>query len=215
MSDDELNRLTRAYLNRRTGRALPSHLHEDVTSSILSGRRHRRPLATTLGAVALVIASAAAAVVVVAVHDNNGGSRVIGSAQSPTQVVIVRTPGNLVLPSIDRTITDPQMAARLAADIEGLPEFPQSERCPADFGTAYTLTFVMPDGSSSWAATIGAQGCELVRVANQPTRWAMHSPGLWADLASALGLSPSEIRPAVCLGTNSSPGCAPLVTPSI
>jgi hypothetical protein len=164
-------------------------------------RTFRAPLAAL--AISLAVASALVAGVVLAFH-SGAYSGVVRNA--PAQVTVVRTPGNLVLPPLDRTITDAQMAERLAADVERLPQFPSDKRCPIDFGTSYTLTF-MPAHGSSWAATMGAQGCQVVQVMNEPTLWAAHSPGLWADLATALGVGPSEVLPPVCLGAPA-PSCA-------
>ncbi len=207
MSEEELRRLTRAYLNRRTARTPPPEFEQRLLESVVTARQRNR-VAGVLGAVALVGASVVAAAVVLAVHNSGARLGAAGSSPAPTQVAIVRTPGNLVLPPVDRTITDAQMAARLAADIESLPPFPPAERCPIDFGTTYTLTFVLPDGSS-WTATVAAQGCQVVHVASQPTQWAMHSPGFWDDLTTALGLTQSQVLPPVCLGPTRS-GCAPI-----
>ncbi len=120
-----------------------------VTERYNEVRTFRAPLAAL--AITLAVASALVAGVVLA-FQSGAYAGVVHSA--PAQVRVARTPGNLVLPPIDRTITDAQTAERLAADAERLPQFPSDERCPVDFGTSYTLTFVVTDGSS-WAATIG------------------------------------------------------------
>ena len=170
-------------------------------------RTFRAPLAVL--AISLAVASTLVAGVVLAFH---GGAYSGVVRDAPAQVTVVRTPGNLVLPPLDRTITGVQLAERLAADVERLPQFPSDERCPIDFGTSYKLTFMPADGSS-WAATIGAQGCQVVLVTNEPTLWAAHSPGLWADLATALGVSPSDVLPPVCLGAPA-PSCAQIANRS-
>jgi hypothetical protein len=122
-------------------------------------------------------------------------------------VHVVRTPGLLVLPQVDRTITDRVVAGRLADDIRGLRpwaiEVPNSRdvavSCPMDYGTSYTLTFTSP-GSASWTATIGILGCSLVSIPGWPTLLDFGATPLLDDLGTALGLSPDELVPVACGG---------------
>lgn len=128
-------------------------------------------------------------------------------ASSLTKLTVVRTPGHLVLPSLTYRITDSQAAQRIVADIRTLPQFPAAERCPADFGTSYALTFMSAAGAS-WTATVSAQGCQVVDVSNERLKWALHVPKFWQDMADALNLTVNQLLPTVCQ-SSSQQGCVP------
>jgi hypothetical protein len=201
ISDEDVVGLTRAYLTRRRAQPAPRDLEANAMSFAFAHGRTKQ-VAVILGSVALVVASALTAGVVLAFHhaETYRGVTEPGSA-TQSRVHIIRVAGTLALPSLNRTIRDARTVAALAVDIRTLPRFPLDERCPADFGTHYSLTFTVA-GSAPWSATIGAQGCEVVRVSGQPTRWAAQSPQLWSDLAVALGLSPDQVQPSsVSTGT--------------
>jgi hypothetical protein len=142
-------------------------------------------------------------------HDAEPSSVPTPSPAAQIQLHIVRFPGEVVLPPLDRTISDKPIVARLATDIRSLPLFPRDERCAASDGTYYSLTFT-PAGAPSWTASIGAQGCEVVQIAGKPVQWAAHSPQLWADLATALGLRADQVQPSICIDA-AMRNCAPLV----
>ena len=194
--DDELKRLTRAYLNRRTGRPPAADLEGRAMRLAISSRA-RRPIAATAATVAVIVTSVFVAAVVLAFHD---GARTPTPADSTRQdeVHVVRAPGGLKLPPLDRTITDPVTINRLAGEVRSLPKIPANEHCPADLGTSYTLTFVQ--ASKTWTAVIHAQGCQTVQLSTGQTLWASTTPMLWSDLAIALGLPNSEVNPLVCDG---------------
>src|SRR5438045_3293268 len=68
----------------------------------------------------------------------------VAARSDPTvvSVHITRDPGLVVVPPVDRTISDRDVAGTLAGDIEGLPPFPNGGfMCPIDFGTSYSLVF--------------------------------------------------------------------------
>jgi hypothetical protein len=210
-SDEDVIHLTRGYLSRRRGQPAPRDMEANAMNFAFARRGGKRA-ATLLGATALVLASAVTAVGVLAFHT---APRSGGGAAGPTaqgQLHIIRTPGNLVLPQLDLTISNSHTIASLAADIRALPSFPRGERCPAAFGTYYSLTF-MPVGGSAWTARIQAQGCEIVEIKGKPTLWAAHSPQLWMDLRNALGLRANQVQPSVCLGPNTPSECVPLNQP--
>jgi hypothetical protein len=195
ISDEDVVGLTRAYLSRRRAQPAPRDLEANAMSFAFT-RGRTKQLAVILGSVALVVASALTAGVVLAFHHTETYRGVTGTGSATqSRVHITRIAGNLTLPPINRTIRDTKTVAALALDIHALPRFPLDERCPADSGTYYSLMFAVA-GSAPWTATIGAQGCEVVRITGQPAQWAAHSPQLWSDLAMALGLSPDQIQPS-------------------
>ena len=161
-----------------------------------------------IGSVVALITSLVATGVVLAFQFAEAQFGIGFAAES--QLHITRSPGNLQLPWLDRTIRDTTNIAALAADIRNLPPYPIYERCPVSFGTYYSLMFEQT-GSLPLSATIEAQGCEVVQVPGQPPQWAAHSPQLWSDMAVALGVSKNELQPAVCL-TPMEVNCAPLVS---
>lgn len=161
-----------------------------------------------LGSLVVLITSLVATGVVLAFHLAETQFGIGFAGQS--QLHITRSPGNLELPSLDRTIRDPANIAALAADIRGLPPYPIYERCPVSFGTYYSLTFEGP-GSLQWSVIVQAQGCEIVQVPGQPPQWAAHSPQLWSDMAVALNLTQNELQPAGC-PTPTDVGCVPIVS---
>jgi len=124
-------------------------------------------------------------------------------------VHITRDPGLFVLPQVDQTITNRDVAATLAGDIEALPAFPpRIISCPVDFGTSYTLLF-NTTSTRHWSATVSAQGCRTVRLSDGRTLWALLTPKLFADLGAALGLAPDELIPRPCVGVASGSRCYP------
>ncbi len=192
VTDEELANLTRAYLTRRRGQPAPRNLESDAVSFAFAHRRTKR-LGVVLGAAALVAASALTAGVVLAFH-HASQSPATSNAATQARVRIVRFPGTLALPPLDRTIHSATIVRALAADVESLPRYPLDERCPADFGTYYFLTFTFL-GSSPLSAKIEAEGCEVVQVPGKPVQWAARSPQLWADLTRALGFDPRNLPP--------------------
>jgi hypothetical protein len=197
ISDEELRRLTRAYLGRRTGRTPPADLEQRVTAHAFS-RRTRLPLSGVMGVAAIALASVLAAALVLTFHVQPRSVGTSGSS-APTQVHIVRTPGLLVLPPVNVAISDSATAARLASDIRGLPNEPTFCIGGGGFGTSYTLTFAGP-GTTTWTATIEVGGCDSIDVSNGPVLSAANAPNLWSDLGSALGLTSDEVNPAECGG---------------
>jgi hypothetical protein len=124
-------------------------------------------------------------------------------------VHITRDPGLLVIPQIDQTIADRDMAATLAGDIEALPAFPRRViSCPVDFGTSYSLTF-STTRAQNWSATVSAQGCRAVRLSDGRMLWALLATKLFADLGAALSLPPDELIPRPCAGVASGSRCYP------
>jgi len=86
------------------------------------------------------------------------------------------------------TVRSPARARAVAAAVCGLPAMPRVVvNCPADLGVSYRLSFAA--GSSGFpVVTAAAGGCETVAGAG-PARSAARSPGFWAVLAHALGIS--------------------------
>jgi hypothetical protein len=192
-ADDELIALTRAYLTRRRGQPAPRDLESNALTFAFTHGRAKRVAVVAGTAMALAVGALTAGVVLAFHHQPSP----YGASGSGVQlsVRIVRFPGNLTLPPVDRTIRDANIVAGLARDIENLPTFPTDERCPLDFGTYYSLTF--NDGLSArpWTAKVGTEGCEIVQVTGQPVRWAAHAPWLWTLLSVALGFDPGEYPP--------------------
>lgn len=209
ISDQDLFALTRAYLTQRRGQPAPRDLEMNAVNFAFTRRRTR--LIAMVATSALVIVSALLATVVLAFHTaERSGTSPAGNGGS-SALHVVRHAGGLSLPGLDRTIHDSQAIAKLAEDIRDLPSFPPDERCPASFGTYYSLTFAIR-GAPSWTAIIGAQGCETVQVSGQAVRWTLHEPQLWKDLGRALGLSVGQLLPPVCVATASPSNCAPITT---
>ncbi|MFZ0130799.1 MAG: DUF4232 domain-containing protein [Candidatus Dormiibacterota bacterium] len=155
-----------------------------------------RRISRVMGLGAVVLMSVFTAVVVLAFHND---ARLIPlNGVNQAQVHITRSPGLLVLPALESTITDPALAARLATNIRSLPVAPSVCAGGVSYGTSYTLTFVSP-GSPTWTAVIQVFGCDEVHLSNGPTRQA-RSPALWSDLAQALDLTSDELRPLPCGG---------------
>ena len=94
------------------------------------------------------------------------------------------------------SVSSPARARAVARAVCGLPLMPRGPMsCPADLGLGYRLSFAA--GSRSYPViTATAGGCAMVRGAG-PVRWTARSPGFWAALAHAMGIS----RPAALLGT--------------
>ncbi len=87
------------------------------------------------------------------------------------------------------TVASPGRARAVAAAVCGLPPMPRVVmNCPADLGVSYRLSFAA--GSTTFpVVTASAGGCSGVAGAG-PVRSADGSPGLWAVLARAMGISP-------------------------
>ena len=165
-------------------------------SFVFSRSRMTRVVGTT-GVAAVIVASAAAAAIVLAFH--NPARTGVAARGTPQKVQIVRLPGSLALPQLNKTVTASHLVARLAADVESLPLQPTPWHCPNDFGTSYRLTFVAPGGS--WTAVYGVQGCKSVQIGSGRLQTAANSQRFWSDLGSALGLTALEVRPTLCVGT--------------
>ncbi len=86
------------------------------------------------------------------------------------------------------TVASPGRARAVAAAVCGLPPMPRVvTNCPADLGVSYRLSFAA--GSTSFpVVTASAGGCSGVAGAG-PVRSAGRSPGFWAVLARAMGIS--------------------------
>jgi hypothetical protein len=197
IADDDLERLTQAYLTRRSAGRSPHDLEDGVMKFVLSHHRRTGRALGALGAVAVVVISLASAVVVIALHV---GSRTgVAGLGTPRAVQIVRKSGALALPPLARTVSDVALSGRIATDLQSLPAQPSPWHCPNDFGTVYTLTFVAP--GSDWTAVIDAQGCQTVEIESGPKLTAARSPRLWEDLGTALGLTAPEAQPTLCPGT--------------
>ena len=160
-------------------------------------RRRMMRVVGAIGTAAVIVASAAAAAIVLALH--NPPQTGVAALGTPQRVQIVRLPGSLALPPLNKTVTASQLVARLATDVESLPLQPTPWHCPNDFGTSYRLTFVAPGGN--WTAVYGVQGCELVQIGSGRLRTAATSQRFWGDLGSGLGLTVLEVRPTLCVGT--------------
>lgn len=168
-----------------------------IDPSFVFSRRRMTPVVGALGVAAVIVASVAAAAIVLAFH--NAARTGVAALGTPRKVQIVRLPGSLALPQLNKMVTAPQLVARLAADIESLPLQPKPWHCPDDFGTSYRLTFVAPRGN--WTAVYGVQGCESVQIGSGRLQTAATSQRFWGDLGSALGLTALEVRPTLCVGT--------------
>jgi len=104
--------------------------------------RRIRGISRVMGLGAVVLTCVLTAVVVLAFHD---GARLVSvTGINQADVHITRSPGLLVLPALDRTMTDPALAARLATDIRSLPVAPSVCAGGVDYGTTYSLTFASP-----------------------------------------------------------------------
>lgn len=122
-----------------------------------------------------------------------------------SSVHITRNPGLVVVPKLDRTITDAAIATQLANDIQNLPAFPNGAmNCPVDFGTTYSLAF-----SSGWSAVASVQGCQTVKLSDGRTLWAWNATKLFTDLGSALGLAQDELIPIPCPAALAGTRCYP------
>ncbi len=86
------------------------------------------------------------------------------------------------------TVASPARARAVAAAVCGLPAMPRVVmNCPADLGVSYRLSFAA--GSTTFpVVTASAGGCSGVAGAG-PVRSAGRSPGFWAVLARAMGIS--------------------------
>ncbi len=170
---------------------------DDHPAQLVLSRSRMTRVIGAIGVAAVIVASAAAAAIVLAFH--NPARTGVAALGTPRKVQIVRLPGSLALPQLNKTVTAPQLVARLAADVESLPLQPIPWHCPNDFGTSYRLTFVAPGGS--WTAVYGVQGCESVQIGSGRLQTAANSQRFWNDLGSALGLTALEVRPTLCVGT--------------
>jgi hypothetical protein len=161
-------------------------------------------------------ASAIALGIILAMHGAQPAT-LVGATPDYTVVAvhITRDPGLLVIPQIDETIADRDVAATLAGDIEALPPFPPRViSCPVDFGTSYSLTF-STTRAQHWSATLSAQGCHAVRLSDGRVLWALLATKLFADLGAALGMAPDELIPRPCTGVAPGSRCyAQPTTPS-
>lgn len=113
-----------------------------------------------------------------------------------TSVRITRDPGLIVMPPLNRTITDIRTAQRLARDVLALPVMPSGTyNCPVDFGTSYRLSFA---AKTPWSAKMDVLGCGTVSLSDKEIRWTIESPALHTDAAAALGISMSDLAPVPC-----------------
>ena len=129
-------------------------------------------------------------------------------------VHITRDPGLLVVPQVDQTITDRNVAGRLAGDIEALPPFPKGGMiCPNEIGTTYDLTFSTVSGGS-WSAVVSVLGCRGVNLSNGRILWAYNANMLFTDFGAALGLASDELIPHVCPPPTPDTRCYSQPTPS-
>ena len=98
------------------------------------------------------------------------------------------------------TVASPGRARAVAAAVCGLPPMPRVVmNCPADFGVSYRLSFAA--GSTTFpVVTASAGGCSGVAGAG-PVRSAARSPGFWAVLARAMGVSAAAVLRGASPGT--------------
>ena len=98
------------------------------------------------------------------------------------------------------TVASPGRARAVAAAVCGLPPMPRVVmNCPADFGVSYRLSFAA--GSTTFpVVTASAGGCSGVAGAG-PVRSAGRSPGFWAVLARAMGVSAAAVLRGASPGT--------------
>jgi len=123
----------------------------------------------------------------------SGGSALCSRPASVTRLVVSRVsalPQNhlhFAFPA-GITVRSPARARAVAGAVCGLPAMPRVVMsCPADLGVSYRLSFAA--GSRGFpVVTATAGGCESVAGAG-PARSAGRSPGFWAVLAHALGIS--------------------------
>ena len=122
-----------------------------------------------------------------------GGAALCSDQAAVTRLVVSRVsalPHNHVHFAFPAAITvaSPGQARAVAAAVCGLPPMPGAVmHCPADLGVSYRLSFAA--GSTAFpVVTASAGGCSGVAGAG-PVRSAGRSPGFWAVLARALGIS--------------------------
>ncbi len=97
-----------------------------------------------------------------------------------------------MVPQIDQTITNRNVAGRLAGDIEALPPFPKGGMmCPNDFGTTYELAF-STDSGGSWSAVVSVLGSRGVNLSNGRTLWAYNANMLFKTSAQLLAWLPTN-----------------------
>jgi len=136
--------------------------------------------------------------IVIAIRTAQPASPAVALDYAVVAVRVTRDPGLLVIPKIDQTIADRNVAAKLAGDIEALPPFLNGAlMCSNDFGTTYDLTFSTVTGAS-WSAVVSVLGCRGVNLSNGRRLWAHNANRLFTDLGAALGLAPDELIPHVC-----------------
>ncbi|MDX6339309.1 MAG: hypothetical protein QOG05_6649 [Streptosporangiaceae bacterium] len=102
------------------------------------------------------------------------------------------------------TVSSPARARKAAGAVCGLPAMPRTPmNCPADWGLSYRLSFAA--GTRSFpVVTATAGGCGTVTGAG-PARWTARSPGFWAVLSHAMGISTA----AALQGTRPAPHTSP------
>src|ERR1700733_6183503 len=126
-SDQEVADISRAYLARIHDQPVPAGLEDGAMAFAFSRGRAKLSM-RLLGAAAIVLISTLTAAGALAFHLNGSTSDgpASGSA-SQTQLHIVRIPGQLILPSLDRTISGSPTIERLATEIRSAPLFPLDE----------------------------------------------------------------------------------------
>jgi hypothetical protein len=111
------------------------------------------------------------------------------------------------------TVASPGRARAVAAAVCGLPPMPRVVmNCPADLGVSYRLSFAA--GSTTFpVVTASAGGCSGVAGAG-PVRSTDRSPGFWAALARAMGISPAAALRGTSPGTPHTSPLRPGPTPA-
>lgn len=121
-----------------------------------------------------------------------------GAASSPlTAVHLIRTsayPANHI-PPLELMVQDNTKAQRLYDALRTLPAPPSGMiSCPADFGTAYHLTFYR-DQSAVTSVIVKPDGCRHVTFANGEVRWSIHQDQFWQDFAAVFNVPESSLFP--------------------
>jgi hypothetical protein len=145
-------------------------------------------------AIGLALAMAIAALVGRLVYASRAVEQAM-IARRVSAVRIVRTSvyaGNHI-PPLDRTVTKAPEAQQLYNALVALPVVPQGTfNCPADFGIEYRFTFFQ-GGSAVATASIDPHGCQIAKLPDGSTRWALTDTGFWQVLAEVAGVPVAEV----------------------
>jgi hypothetical protein len=177
---------------------------EARTMNVVGYRQQSSSGARAAGVIAVVLVSAVAAALLLASHLGSEPSPATSAEKGAVQVT--RTAGLLVLPKLDVTVTDQQFVEGLARGIRRLPDAPTVCMGGASYGTTYTLKFTAPH-EAAWTAVVQVFGCDEVTLSSGFIGQATSST-LWSELAAALGISVSEVKPLPCGGPGLAQGAS-------